>query len=75
MALMPPMLALVVRARAFVPSMNGTDANYVGSCCESTSIHSMNGIDALYVGSPKKSQSQKNREIAARAFARKLNHR
>ena len=43
---MPLMLALVVRM-----PINGIDAPYAGSCCESTSIPSMNGTDAAYVGS------------------------
>ena len=42
MALMPLVLALVVRGG--IHSMNGIDAPYVGSC-------SMNGADAPYVGS------------------------
>ena len=43
------MFALVVRGA--IHPIDGIDAPYVGSCCESTSFRSMNGTDAPYVGS------------------------
>ena len=49
------MFALVVRGA--IHPIDGIDAPYVGSCCESTSFRSMNGIDAAYVGSCCESRS------------------